>query len=79
MSYISREEALRLIADYQGGAVDKTIAKRLIMQMDEAIVLCKDCDWFNSMTHGCNRNPSVAPWEETDFCSYGERRDDGKS
>ena len=30
---ISREKALRAITGYQGGAVDKTVAKRLIMSL----------------------------------------------
>lgn len=37
------------------------------------IVQCKECENFNPMTHGCNRSPSVEPWWEDDFCSYGER------
>lgn len=45
MSIINREEALRLIADYQGGAVDKTIAKRILIQMPEEdeLVHCREC------------------------------------
>ena len=39
------------------------------------IVTCGECKWWNEETHGCNRNPSVEPWWETDFCSYGERRE----
>lgn len=38
------------------------------------IVTCGECKWWNEETHGCDRNPSVEPWWETDFCSYGERR-----
>lgn len=37
------------------------------------IVLCKECMYYNGETHGCKRNPSVMPWEENDFCSYGEK------
>lgn len=40
-----------------------------------SIVKCKDCRWWNSETKGCKRNPSVEAWYETDFCSYGERRE----
>lgn len=39
----------------------------------EEIVRCKDCKYWNGMTHGCNRNPCVERWEKTDFCNYGER------
>ena len=38
------------------------------------IVRCGECKWWNEETHGCNRNPSVNAWLETDFCSYGERK-----
>ena len=38
------------------------------------IVRCGECKWWNEETHGCNRNPSVNAWWETDFCSYGERK-----
>ena len=40
------------------------------------VVRCKDCKHWNSETKGCKRNPSVEAWEETDFCSYGERKTD---
>ena len=38
------------------------------------VVMCEECEWWNGETHGCIRNPSVEPWWETDYCSYGERR-----
>ena len=38
------------------------------------LVRCGECKWWNEETHGCNRNPSVNAWLETDFCSYGERK-----
>ena len=37
------------------------------------IVRCKECENFIPMTHGCKRSPSVEPWWEDDFCSYGSR------
>lgn len=37
------------------------------------LVTCGECKHFNEETHGCNRNPSVNAWWETDFCSYGEK------
>lgn len=39
------------------------------------IVRCKDCKHYNSETHGCKRSPSVEPWWEEDFCSYGTRKE----
>ena len=41
---------------------------------EKPLVRCGECKWWNEETHGCNRNPSVNAWWETDFCSYGERR-----
>ena len=38
------------------------------------VVRCRECKWWNGETHGCIRNPSTEPWWETDYCSYGERR-----
>lgn len=37
------------------------------------LVRCGECKHYNEETHGCNRNPSVNAWWETDFCSYRER------
>ena len=42
----------------------------------EPIVRCKDCKHWNSETHGCERHSSAEPWWETDFCNYGERKDE---
>ena len=34
------------------------------------VVRCAECDHWNAETHGCTRNPSLAPWWESDFCNY---------
>lgn len=31
---------------------------------------CYTCEYWNSETKGCKRNPSVEEWTETDYCSY---------
>lgn len=36
MSYINREEAIRLIDNYQGGAMDKPTARNILAEMEEA-------------------------------------------
>ena len=44
----------------------------------EEIVRCRDCEWFGDI--GCAIrivDESDKP-KETDFCSFGERREDGK-
>ena len=40
------------------------------------VVRCKDCKHWDGETHGCERHSSVEPWWETDFCNYGERKDE---
>ena len=48
------------------------------------VVMCKDCKWgkFHThippWTHWCVRDPKEAPSKQAkDFCSYGERKDNG--
>ena len=38
------------------------------------VVRCKDCEWRNWETNGCNINPCVEPWFENDFCSWAKRK-----
>lgn len=40
------------------------------------LVRCQDCKYHEGIPHGCWRNPSIEPWEDNDFCSYGERKDE---
>lgn len=39
------------------------------------IVRCQDCKYWNMVSNGCMRNPSVEGWQADDFCSYGERKE----
>lgn len=39
-------------------------------------VRCCDCKYWVAETHGCTRHPSIEPWWETDYCSYGEKMDE---
>lgn len=51
--------------------------KKLICGYKGEIVRCKDCKWFNDL--GCAIrivDESDKPRED-DFCSFGERREDG--
>lgn len=41
MSYINRGEAIRLIMEYQGGAMDKPTARKVLEGMD-GVDICKD-------------------------------------
>ena len=40
------------------------------------IVECWECKHWDQETHGCDKNISLTPWWEQDFCSYGERRNE---
>ena len=57
----------------------------------EPVVRCKDCKWYKESKHSelrpirfCYRlkNDDGVPvgynWDDNDFCSYGERREDAK-
>lgn len=59
---ISRQEAIRAIAGYQGGAVDKSVAKRLIMQLPSIGVPkhTKDCDESDIDCDECEHHRYVA-------------------
>lgn len=72
---VDKDELIRALAydrgQYDKGYVDGRAAR------DAEIVRCKDCKWFNDF--GCAIrivDESDKP-KENDFCSFGERRDDG--
>lgn len=70
---IKKADGIGLNIHYEDGHIET-----YIIGIDEIIeiVTCGECKHWNEETHGCNRNPSVGAWWETDFCSYGERRTD---
>lgn len=42
------------------------------------VVRCKECRYYESENHNCVDEMGYARiWEENDFCSFGERREDG--
>lgn len=50
------------------------------------VIRCKDCRWWKSIYSWngkehkvCVREPYEPPREADDFCSYGERREDGET
>lgn len=50
------------------------------------VVRCKECKWYKSIFSWnckehkvCVREPSEPPKEPNDYCSYGERIEDGKN
>lgn len=42
----------------------------------EPVVRCKDCKWWNGKKETCIEIGGL--WRSLDFCSWGERREDGK-
>lgn len=83
--YIEREAAIEVIDKIirSGSLGINTLARWVLEQAIKAVkclpaadvtpvVKCEECDHWNAETHGCTRNPSLAPWWETDFCNYGE-------
>ena len=76
---IYRHEAIRTMTSYNG-TVDKSVAKRLLLQIPSAqpeIVRCKDCKWGREVCGNieCFVDSNIPPeyhgyeW----FCPNGER------
>jgi hypothetical protein len=40
------------------------------------IIRCRECKYWNMVSNGCMRNPSVEGWQADDFCSYGQKGDE---
>lgn len=87
-NYINRDDALGIVtrAFEASEVVDGTLPARFQLAVvlkclndlePVDLVRCGECKWWNEETHGCNRNPCIKAWWETDYCSYGERRTDG--
>ena len=84
--YINREKFIKLLVNRDLREIStKTIGECL----DKAgvadvvkVVRCKDCIFYYKYKNlkQCKRNPSWDSWDapivtETDYCSYGERKD----
>lgn len=41
------------------------------------VVRCKDCKWWRDTDHTCREWGGASPRLANDFCSEGERREDG--
>ena len=86
--YIDADELLRKLPD---DLPYKASVKRVLMQAPTAdvveVVRCKDCQWWEPYTHGSTigrcenpRNGLVNEYtDDNDYCSYGERSENGKS
>ena len=67
---LPQDRILHIDTEFENGKVN------VVAEWQGELVWCKDCRWWNSETNGCKRNPSVEAWYETDFCKYGERREE---
>lgn len=85
---IRRNDALEITTRTCGDYATAFSEIRKLPAADVAeVVRCKDCKWFADnnggewygckMFHVVRITPEDAP-KPDDFCSYGERRDDGK-
>ena len=87
MQMIDKEELLELLGDAEQDAIlddeceAETIKKcvRLVKSMKAAeVVRCKDCKQYYETPDRGNCRWWNRPIQEEDFCSYGERKDNGK-
>lgn len=68
--YIKREDVLQAIAGLLN--VTEQIDSADVVQ----VVRCKDCKWWDSEDHECTVRDSYGwDYKPTDYCSYGERKD----
>lgn len=61
---------------YSDEAVPVEYLKRLPTIDAEPVIHCKDCKWYNGKINQCNAQ-ICASMRGEDFCSKGERKDDG--
>ena len=92
MRLIDADELYRKVSGYQGGAVDKTVAKRLIEQAPTVdaveVVRCKDCkhlellneeEYYARCTQSGRLFKSFGSVDvRIHSCGRGERRTDGQ-
>ena len=63
------------LEDYK--SMERTVNKLTKAFADAVeIVRCKDCKWWNRKKETCIEIGGL--WRESDFCSWGERREDGE-
>lgn len=87
MRLIDAEEAYKVLTDYyhqrteiQHDALKEAIERVPTVDAVE-IVRCKDCKWYerkypwNGNIYECSY--LEAPMDDNDYCSWGERREDG--
>ena len=65
---------------------DRELALKVLKSIKTAdvveVVRCKDCEWWDRKNDHdewchCNENDREGCWQADDYCSWGERREDG--
>ncbi len=88
--YIKREDAKRAIRRYFHDLGTRCMINNVINEVAKVssdnlveVVRCKDCKWRDTepkynvfLSNGCRWNEAESP-DDNDFCSYGERKDEG--
>lgn len=79
---MTREEAIEHFVeqlDIFGGKHAEAM-RVAIEALQTDLVRCKDCRYYNNdyMGEWCGRHQAPVWVKEDDFCSWGERREDGK-
>lgn len=78
--YIDKTEAMRRFKPF-GREIPKEQVMAVLARIDEGIVRCKDCKHYGNLYDGTCEHPGaelgdMLATEPTDFCSYGERREE---
>lgn len=80
MKWENRKKKWKINHEYRRVLTLAKIMGEILQEWKEkdmiSVVRCKECKHWNSETKGCKRNPSVEEWCDTDYCSYGERREE---
>ena len=84
MRLIDADETYKVLTDYyhqrteiQHEALKKALSKVLTVDAVE-VVRCKDCRWYENDGYHTNCQIMRFCVEAEDYCSRGERREDGK-
>jgi len=82
IEYISKQYAVNAINDALKRVFTEHVGEGIINPLKPAdvipVVRCKDCRYFWKFLRECERSGALTmyPLHDTDFCSYGERREE---
>ena len=83
MARLIYAKALTKRTDRYAPYISDTVRKELryVPTVDAVeVVRCRDCRYYDAENHNCLDELGYARvWEENDYCSFAERRKDGKT